>query len=82
MRIIILWISLFFLLCFKIDLVAQPTYVNNITTKKKIKPATINLYGQASFYANKFEGRKTASGEIFSHKKFTAACNSLPLGIG
>jgi rare lipoprotein A len=38
------------------------------------------LFGQASFYANKFEGRKTANGEIFSHKKLTAACNVLPLG--
>ena len=38
------------------------------------------LYGQASFYASKFEGRKTANGEIFRHAKLTAACNSLPLG--
>ena len=38
------------------------------------------LYGQASFYANKFHGRKTASGEIFSQDKLTAACNVLPLG--
>lgn len=38
------------------------------------------LYGQASYYANKFVGRKTASGEIFSQTKFTAACNTLPLG--
>lgn len=39
----------------------------------------ITLYGQASFYADKFHGRKTASGDVFSHSKFTAACNSLPL---
>ena len=38
------------------------------------------LYGTASFYANKFEGRETASGEVFSQKKMTAACNVLPLG--
>ncbi|HEV8283236.1 MAG TPA: septal ring lytic transglycosylase RlpA family protein [Chitinophagaceae bacterium] len=38
------------------------------------------LYGTASFYANKFEGRQTANGEIFSQKKLTAACNVLPLG--
>lgn len=37
-------------------------------------------YGIASFYSNKFNGRKTASGEIFSQQKFTAAHNSLPLG--
>jgi rare lipoprotein A len=38
------------------------------------------FYGQASYYANKFNGRKTASGEIFSQEKYTAACNVLPLG--
>lgn len=38
------------------------------------------IYGVASFYANKFHGRKTASGEIFSQNKFTCACNVLPLG--
>ena len=38
------------------------------------------LFGKASFYAEKFHGRKTANGEMFSQKKFTAACNELPLG--
>lgn len=37
-------------------------------------------YGTASFYADKFNGRQTANGEIFNQKKFTAAHNSLPLG--
>jgi len=46
------------------------------TTKNNTK----TLYGQASFYSPKFEGKKTASGQIFKHKKFTAACNTLPLG--
>ena len=27
--------------------------------------------GKASFYVNKFEGRQTASGEIYSHHKCT-----------
>ena len=48
--------------------------------KKEGKRKGINLYGQASFYANKFQGRLTANGETFSQKKLTAACNSLPLG--
>ena len=38
------------------------------------------LYGTASFYSNKFEGRQTANGEIFSQQKMTAACNVLPFG--
>ena len=37
-------------------------------------------YGVASFYADKFNGRPTASGEIFSQDKFTCACNVLRLG--
>ncbi|MDP9042122.1 MAG: septal ring lytic transglycosylase RlpA family protein, partial [Bacteroidota bacterium] len=36
-------------------------------------------YGTASFYANKFEGRETATGEIFSQKKISGASNILPL---
>ncbi len=33
--------------------------------------------GIASFYANKFEGKKTANGEIFSNSSFTAAHKTL-----
>ena len=36
-------------------------------------------YGTASFYAKKFNGRKTASGDIYNSTKYTAACNVLPL---
>lgn len=46
---------------------------------RNVKPARVQ-YGTASFYADKFEGRKTANGEIFTQKGMTAAHNSLPLG--
>lgn len=36
--------------------------------------------GQASFYADKFEGRKTANGEIYYHIRKTAAHPDLPFG--
>jgi rare lipoprotein A len=36
--------------------------------------------GKASFYADKFEGVPTASGEKYKHKKFTAAHKTLPFG--
>jgi rare lipoprotein A len=36
--------------------------------------------GTASFYHDKFVGRKTANGEIYSQEKLTAAHKSLPLG--
>ncbi len=38
------------------------------------------IIGIASFYANKFNGRKTSSGEIFSNDKLTAAHKSFKLG--
>ncbi len=37
-------------------------------------------FGKASFYADKFEGRSTASGEKYSHTKLTAAHLTLPFG--
>lgn len=36
--------------------------------------------GRASFYADKFNGRKTASGETFRNGKLTAAHKTLPFG--
>jgi rare lipoprotein A len=36
--------------------------------------------GIASFYAKKFEGRRTANGERFSHTAYTAAHPTLPFG--
>lgn len=38
------------------------------------------FHGVASFYADKFNGRKTASGEIFDNSKLTCAHRSLPFG--
>ena len=36
--------------------------------------------GEASFYADKFEGRPTASGEKYRRNEFTAAHRNLPFG--
>lgn len=36
--------------------------------------------GIATYYANKFHGRKTASGERYDRNKFTAAHRTLPFG--
>lgn len=36
--------------------------------------------GKASFYADKFEGHPTASGERYKHNKLTAAHKTLPFG--
>jgi len=36
--------------------------------------------GIASYYSNKFEGRKTATGDVFHNSGFTAASNKFRLG--
>jgi rare lipoprotein A len=38
------------------------------------------LRGEASYYADFFDGRKTASGERYDPRKMTAANRTLPLG--
>lgn len=43
------------------------------------KPPRIQ-YGTASYYADKFQGRKTASDDIFDQNKMTCAHNTLPFG--
>lgn len=60
------------------------TYESNAQGTQRMQVSSKNipdaLYGTASYYANKFEGRLTANGEVFSQQKMTAACNVLPLG--
>ncbi len=41
---------------------------------------TVHEETKASYYHDKFNGRKTASGEVFSNKKYTAAHKTLPFG--
>lgn len=65
----------FLLIC---ALAVQGSSAQSSTAPKKTVNKT--LYGTASFYANKFNGRKTANGEIFSQSKMTCACNVVPLG--
>lgn len=38
------------------------------------------LHGHASFYGHGFQGRRTATGERFDVRQFTAASNHFPLG--
>lgn len=71
---------------------AKPTYTKPITKKytytlwhKKYTTLTtaeaknFNKVGIASYYGGKFNGRKTANGEIFNENLFTAAHKTLPL---
>ena len=64
-----------------ISLIASPQMVSaSFNSDTSINKKSLVLSGKASFYANKFNGKKTASGEVFSQQKMTAACNKLPLG--
>lgn len=51
---------------------------DSIALNRKKNVARVQ-YGVASYYHNKFEGRKTANGEIFTQKGMTAASNTHPL---
>ncbi len=68
-------VIVFFVAPFSVNAQGHP-----INDKPKTKKATRIFYGQASFYSNKFNGRRTASGEAYDQKKLTCACNVLPLG--
>lgn len=46
-------------------------------TEKKISDRE---KGIASYYHDKFEGRKTTTGDVFDNDKFTAASNKIKLG--
>jgi rare lipoprotein A len=54
----------------------------NLTVSALVSFSSIaqNQTGKASFYADKFEGRPTASGEKYRHSKLTAAHKTLPFG--
>jgi len=75
-KIPLIFLSFYFLL--PVVVFAQKEVKKTTTTTRSNSKKT--FYGQASFYANKFNGRRTASGEIFSQKKMTCACNVLAIG--
>jgi rare lipoprotein A len=41
---------------------------------------TVSETGKASYYADKYDGRKTSNGEIFRQRKLTAAHKTIPFG--
>ena len=54
--------------------------VKKSSTSSKIKVKSFKKNVTASYYHDKFNGRKTASGAIFNNKKQTAAHKKLPFG--
>ncbi|MBL7769710.1 MAG: septal ring lytic transglycosylase RlpA family protein [Flavipsychrobacter sp.] len=51
-----------------------------VSKKKRVVNLDSVQYGVASYYAAKFQGRLTASGEKYDSSKLTAAHNGLPFG--
>jgi len=45
-----------------------------------VPAASEGVEGRAVYYARRFQGRRTNSGEVFDHNKLTAAHPSLPYG--
>ncbi|KRB57413.1 septal ring lytic transglycosylase RlpA family protein [Flavobacterium sp. Root186] len=73
-------IILYIALAFSTTAVAQET---TIDTDPDIKNGQYILYkknAHASYYHNKFNGRKTASGKKFNNNDLTAAHKKLPFG--
>lgn len=60
----------------KID---EPVY-NRASQKSKTPLQGLPQEGVASYYANRFHGRPTASGELYDSAKLTAAHRTLPFG--
>ncbi|PSV99813.1 septal ring lytic transglycosylase RlpA family lipoprotein [Photobacterium iliopiscarium] len=64
--------------------------IKPVEYKKEVKPISVPtstatskskvIDGKASYYANMFQGRKTANGQIFDQGKLTAAHRTLPFG--
>jgi rare lipoprotein A len=54
-------------------------FVSARTVMAQVKQDSVQT-GTASYYANKFQGRKTSSGQVFDQNKFTAAHKHLPFG--
>ena len=57
---------------------SQKAVVYQDTLELNTKPFKENAH--VSYYSNKFNGRKTASGEVFDNKKYTAAHKTLKFG--
>ena len=74
-----LWILPVILLVFTPRCLQAQKAGSRYVSSRQINTATAIQYGIASFYDNKFEGRQTSNGEIFTQKKLTAASNTLPL---
>lgn len=64
----------------KATAVADTSKTAPVTAAKEVKLKPYKKNVLATYYADKFNGRKTSSGERFDNKKYTAAHMKLPFG--
>jgi rare lipoprotein A len=64
----------------KIIVAQQQEPVKDTVVAEKIKLKFYKKDAHASYYADKFHGKKTASGEVFDNNKYTAAHRKFPFG--
>lgn len=62
----------------KPNIIALPT--DSVFTDKGLKLKPYKKNAHASYYSDKFNGRKTANGSRFNNSKYTAAHKKLPFG--
>ncbi|WP_428230997.1 septal ring lytic transglycosylase RlpA family protein [Flavobacterium sp.] len=60
------------------DILALP--IDSVFTDKGLKLKPYKKNAHASYYADRFNGKKTASGIKFNNNKYTAAHKKLPFG--
>jgi rare lipoprotein A len=64
-----------------VTLLWSPTFrANPSDIAPVIQPAPDSATGLASWYGEKFQGRTTASGEVYDMQRLTAAHRELPIG--
>lgn len=61
-------------------IIVQQEVVKDTLTEKMGKLVSFKKGAHASYYADKFHGRKTASGALFDMNKYTAAHKKFPFG--
>lgn len=65
--------------CIILVFLSQEIFAQQKINYRKV-PVVDSAIGYASYYSDRFVGRRTANGEVFSQKKMTCAHNTLPMG--
>ena len=80
MKLISLCCILIFSSCVSSSSNFRNTYYGKNSKKSSVEITESTILGDASFYGEKYQGRKTANGEIFDMYGYTCAHKTLPFG--